>query len=80
MIKRGLALAAVTALTVAGLNSSQVVAGHGDVTQISATPRTVTSRFSLTVNSGVLAISPDGNTTIYENPGGVFPLDESNRF
>ncbi|CPX25209.1 Putative triacylglycerol lipase precursor [Mycobacteroides abscessus subsp. massiliense] len=74
MIKRGLALAAVTALTVAGLNSSQVVAGHGDVTQISATPRTVTSRFSLTVNSGVLAISPDGNTTIYENPGNALSV------
>lgn len=74
MIKRGLALAAVTALTVAGLNSSQVVAGHGDVTQISATPRTVTARFSLTVNSGVLAISPDGNTTIYENPGNALSV------
>lgn len=74
MIKRGLALAAVTALTVAGLNSSQVVAGHGDVTQIAATPRTVTARFSLTVNSGVLAISPDGNTTIYENPGNALSV------
>lgn len=74
MIKRGLALAAVTALTVAGLNSSQVVAGYGDVTQISATPRTVTARFSLTVNSGVLAISPDGNTTIYENPGNALSV------
>lgn len=31
-------------------------------------PRPVTARFALTANSGVLAVSPDGTATVYENP------------
>ncbi|SHS84765.1 Putative triacylglycerol lipase precursor [Mycobacteroides abscessus subsp. abscessus] len=57
-----------TVLALTGLAGSELSAVSHDVAQVSALPRPVTARFALTVNSGVLAVSPDGTATVYENP------------
>ncbi|SHU84656.1 Putative triacylglycerol lipase precursor [Mycobacteroides abscessus subsp. bolletii] len=68
VLRRGLALAVATVLTLAGLTGSQLHVDSHDVAQISAMPRSVTAGFALTVSSGVLAVAPDGTATVYENP------------
>lgn len=68
MFRQGLTFAAASVLALAGLNGSQLSLSHHGTAQISAMPGAVTAEFSLTANTGVLAVSPDGTATVYENP------------
>ncbi|SKN96163.1 Putative triacylglycerol lipase precursor [Mycobacteroides abscessus subsp. bolletii] len=69
MFLRNLAFATATVLAVAGSTASQLSVGGHDVAYASVAPHAETARFALTASTGVLAVSPDGTATVYENPG-----------